>query len=206
MTFDPRPYEKMLHVYIRRLRSALNGGLAEEDLMQVGRMALYHAHQRFDPERGVKFETYAGHWVRQRLYQAVAEQSFPVRYPSTSYRRLRSANGRVEHGVSLDAERGGENGRSYTMGEQLVNADGMLQDEEAMLAAMEELTRDLVTSVCNDREADIFIQCGQGEALASAARRHGISRERARQLYERSLERVRKSPRLHELAEFLEAS
>lgn len=203
--FDPTPYEKIIQAHLKKLRSFCKDALDEDDMMQVGRMALVRAHELYDANRGVKYETYANYWVRQALWKEVADMGYPVRYPPSSYHKLRAANGgRVPFGLSLDKELDGESGQSFV--DMLVDPNALPVDQEAMLAAMVDMADEIVRSVCNDRESDIVVKCAQGESLSSAGRRHGISRERARQLYERSIDRVRKSPRLSELAEFLEAS
>ncbi len=45
-------------------------GIPYEDLVQEGNLGLIRAAERFDPERGAKFSTYATWWVRQRIQRA----------------------------------------------------------------------------------------------------------------------------------------
>jgi len=58
-----------------------NRGLAHEDLVQEGAIGLMTAAQKFDPERGVKFSTYAVWWIRQGINRALAEQGHTIRIP-----------------------------------------------------------------------------------------------------------------------------
>jgi RNA polymerase sigma factor (sigma-70 family) len=52
-----------------------------EDLVQAGNMGLLRAAQRFDPERGYRFSTYATYWVRQGVHRAFAEDGRTIRAP-----------------------------------------------------------------------------------------------------------------------------
>lgn len=64
-----RRHEGLVHVVLRRQSW---GGEAYEDLLQEGRVALWRAVLRFDPQRGVAFSTYAGVAIKHRIWDAVA--------------------------------------------------------------------------------------------------------------------------------------
>ncbi|VAX15114.1 RNA polymerase sigma factor RpoD [hydrothermal vent metagenome] len=56
-------------------------GVSLADLINEGNLGMIEASRRFDPDRGVKFITYAVWWVRQSILRALAEQSRAVRLP-----------------------------------------------------------------------------------------------------------------------------
>jgi RNA polymerase primary sigma factor len=64
--------------YAKRYRGL---GLSFLDLIHEGNLGLMEAAERFDPERNVKFISYAVWWVRQRIFHALSEQTRAFRLP-----------------------------------------------------------------------------------------------------------------------------
>ena len=64
--------------YAKRYRGC---GLSFLDLINEGNVGLIEGARRFDPDKNVKFITYAVWWVRQAIVQAISEQARPVRLP-----------------------------------------------------------------------------------------------------------------------------
>lgn len=56
-------------------------GIPLDDLIEEGNLGLIHALEKFDPERGFRFSTYATWWVRQNIERAIMNQSRTIRLP-----------------------------------------------------------------------------------------------------------------------------
>jgi RNA polymerase primary sigma factor len=141
-----------LRLVVHIARVYRNRGLPLLDLIEEGNLGLIHAVDRFEPQRGLRFSTYAAIWIRQAILRGIAEQSRSVRIPVQMFqqvnryvrteRALHVRLGRDPRADEIAREMQISTGRAERLGGLLSSLRSL--DEGKSLAAYEQLsTEDL---------------------------------------------------------------
>ena len=146
-------------------------GLPFLDLIQEGNLGLMKAAEKFEPERGFKFSTYATWWIRQSITRAIADQGRTIRIPVhlvESINRVKKTVGDLLH----------KNGREPTV-EEIAAALDMEPDKVRELLQLSQEPISLETPVGEEEDAHLedFIQDEDAGVPVDEAGRQLLRRE-----------------------------
>lgn len=152
--FDARQMmiERNLRLVVNIAKRYLNRGIPLLDLVEEGNLGLMHALDKFDPERGFRFSTYATWWIRQNIERAIMNQSRTIRLPVHVVKELNQV---LRAQRSLEALGNGE----FSL-EEVANRLGKSVEDVRALLALSEHTASL------DAPLDVDPTLSIGESLA----------------------------------------
>lgn len=203
---------------VRHVARRIHGGASPDDLMQAGTIGLIEAVDRFDPDRGTEFATFAVRWIQGPIRELIRAQSWPVAVP----RRLKDLHAAV-HGELARCQAVGQHPTAEQLAQTLgvdagdvievlalddmrrtTSLDGTADDRSSSLAETigspdaafteVDLREDLARAVRQlpRDERDAFIGCVlEGRTQETVARELGTTQSRVSRLIDRARVRLR---------------
>jgi RNA polymerase sigma factor (sigma-70 family) len=204
-----------LRLVLREVFRFPTKGMLESDLFQEGFLGLSKAVFRFDPERNLRFSTYATHWIRQSIRKALIDKSSLIRLPQAlhekRYRRHRKlSQEEVErihklrsNMVMFSTMSGEDDDSSYDVHDRrAIGVSPSLQTDDIPQAVTKAL------SLLSDSEREVVIRRfgldgSRRQTLEEIGAHMHLSRERIRQIERSALEQMREVKELWETYEDL---
>lgn len=207
-------------------------GLSFEELIAEGNVGLCKAADRFDPDRGIKFITYAVWWIRQGILQALSENSRLIRLPLNRINEVQRAKKIAEEHAAINGPDGlydiseltdvdpasldiynlttvrinSENKSEQNIVELIESTEVNPPDHDLEQESLK-IDINYVLDQLTDREKEIIryyhgIDEFKPFTLEEIGNIIGLTRERIRQIKKKALQQIRRNPRVKKLIKY----
>ena len=142
--------EHNLRLVVSIAKHYINRGVALLDMIEEGNLGLMHAIDKFEPERGFRFSTYATWWIRQSIERAIMNQARTIRLPVHMVRELNQILRAKYH---LESQR--RDGRDAALEDIALLVDRPVDEVQDILTLSEHATS-LDTPLDNDPQSSLM--------------------------------------------------